>query len=114
PSLAPSISVFFTAPASTAISTLSLHDALPISRHDSCARRRRRPPGHRPAAPRRRRRDLERAASHLRPRRRRDRRGHRHHAPGLRSEEHTSELQSRENLVCRLLLEKKKTNYTLN
>src|SRR5690606_39710902 len=29
--------------------------------------------------------------------------------PGmLRSEEHTSELQSRENLVCRLLLEKKK------
>src|SRR5690606_41906149 len=28
-----------------------------------------------------------------------------------RSEEHTSELQSRENLVCRLLLEKK--NYTL-
>src|SRR5690606_42051410 len=29
-----------------------------------------------------------------------------------RSEEHTSELQSRENLVCRLLLEKKKTNST--
>src|SRR5690606_42108340 len=27
---------------------------------------------------------------------------------GRRSEEHTSELQSRENLVCRLLLEKKK------
>src|SRR6266511_2712302 len=27
---------------------------------------------------------------------------------GGRSEEHTSELQSRENLVCRLLLEKKK------
>src|SRR5690606_40703350 len=27
--------------------------------------------------------------------------------PELRSEEHTSELQSRENLVCRLLLEKK-------
>src|SRR5690606_42060929 len=27
----------------------------------------------------------------------------------MRSEEHTSELQSRENLVCRLLLEKKKT-----
>src|SRR5690606_41728135 len=26
---------------------------------------------------------------------------------GMRSEEHTSELQSRENLVCRLLLEKK-------
>src|SRR6266511_3586169 len=29
-------------------------------------------------------------------------------SPGCRSEEHTSELQSRENLVCRLLLEKKK------
>src|SRR5690606_41772210 len=29
---------------------------------------------------------------------------------GFRSEEHTSELQSRENLVCRLLLEKKKAN----
>src|SRR6266511_2926609 len=28
--------------------------------------------------------------------------------PDARSEEHTSELQSRENLVCRLLLEKKK------
>src|SRR5690606_41585449 len=28
-----------------------------------------------------------------------------------RSEEHTSELQSRENLVCRLLLEKKKPRY---
>src|SRR2546430_15968603 len=30
--------------------------------------------------------------------------------PGLRSEEHTSELQSQSNLVCRLLLEKKKQN----
>src|SRR5690606_39618606 len=30
----------------------------------------------------------------------------------LRSEEHTSELQSRENLVCRLLLEKKKKDTT--
>src|SRR5436309_10018184 len=30
-----------------------------------------------------------------------------------RSEEHTSELQSRENLVCRLLLEKKKKKYKL-
>src|SRR5690606_39284597 len=29
-----------------------------------------------------------------------------------RSEEHTSELQSRENLVCRLLLEKKKSQHT--
>src|SRR3712207_7341762 len=31
----------------------------------------------------------------------------------LRSEEHTSELQSRQYLVCRLLLEKKKYNITL-
>src|SRR2546428_7600241 len=33
----------------------------------------------------------------------------RHLAVPLRSEEHTSELQSRSDLVCRLLLEKKKT-----
>src|SRR5436309_11732455 len=35
---------------------------------------------------------------------------------GARSEEHTSELQSRENLVCRLLLEKKKNkkDYTVH
>src|SRR5690349_23683264 len=31
----------------------------------------------------------------------------------VRSEEHTSELQSRRDLVCRLLLEKKKRNYTM-
>src|SRR5258708_31641675 len=31
-----------------------------------------------------------------------------------RSEEHTSELQSPDHLVCRLLLEKKKTNYNCN
>src|SRR5690554_7037795 len=30
--------------------------------------------------------------------------------PAIRSEEHTSELQSRPHLVCRLLLEKKKKN----
>src|SRR2546421_9240599 len=41
--------------------------------------------------------------------------GHRAHlsgrrAPVRRSEEHTSELQSRSDLVCRLLLEKKKIN----
>src|SRR2546427_3172110 len=32
--------------------------------------------------------------------------------PKVRSEEHTSELQSQSNLVCRLLLEKKKKNIT--
>src|SRR2546430_6114977 len=36
----------------------------------------------------------------------------RNYAP--RSEEHTSELQSQSNLVCRLLLEKKKNNKTHN
>src|SRR5207249_7750806 len=35
-------------------------------------------------------------------------------AESLRSEEHTSELQSRFDLVCRLLLEKKKNNHHLN
>src|SRR2546427_8683329 len=33
-------------------------------------------------------------------------------AKPVRSEEHTSELQSQSNLVCRLLLEKKKINHT--
>src|SRR3712207_7858135 len=33
-------------------------------------------------------------------------------AAGSRSEEHTSELQSRQYLVCRLLLEKKKPKYS--
>src|SRR5436305_9027046 len=36
-----------------------------------------------------------------------------HAAPAHRSEEHTSELQSRPHLVCRLLLEKKKQQYTI-
>src|SRR2546427_425149 len=35
-------------------------------------------------------------------------------SPDARSEEHTSELQSQSNLVCRLLLEKKKRNKTLH
>src|SRR5260370_27714056 len=45
-----------------------------------------------------------------------------HHPPSrrlpprteVRSEEHTSELQSHLNLVCRLLLEKKKKNHKIN
>src|SRR3712207_7780307 len=36
-----------------------------------------------------------------------------HHAVGVRSEEHTSELQSRQYLVCRLLLEKKKIKHNI-
>src|SRR2546422_6976586 len=51
-----------------------------------------------PAGPQR-----PRARLHLQERRRRPR-----HGGLLRSEEHTSELQSRLHLVCRLLLEKKK------
>src|SRR5688572_31822808 len=39
-----------------------------------------------------------------------DRTRQRRHFPVVRSEEHTSELQSQSNLVCRLLLEKKKQN----
>src|SRR2546422_3575989 len=85
---------FFNDTATTEIYTLSLHDALPIS----------------PLAPSR----PPRQPQHLhgddpahdlrRPRRDAGRaRDHRH-----RSEEHTSELQSRLHLVCRLLLEKKK------
>src|SRR5690606_39981345 len=46
------------------------------------------------------------AARHPAPAHRRSDRGRDHALP--RSEEHTSELQSRENLVCRLLLVKKK------
>src|SRR2546430_12586588 len=45
--------------------------------------------------------EMERAAVHI---------GPSDHVP--RSEEHTSELQSQSNLVCRLLLEKKKTSPT--
>src|SRR5215510_16611931 len=81
---------FFKDTATTEIYTLSLHDALPI-----CA-----------AARRRRRTRPDRADVPAEPAVRRERR---------RSEEHTSELQSRGQLVCRLLLEKKKKNklYTI-
>src|SRR2546422_8468711 len=76
---------FFNDTATTEIYTLSLHDALPIScdiRAEADARDR----THRL--------DERRACDQL---------------PDSRSEEHTSELQSRLHLVCRLLLEKKKT-----
>src|SRR2546430_11322974 len=70
---------FFNDTATTEIYTLSLHDALPISAGGARDRARRRRAGHR---------SREFLAA--------------------RSEEHTSELQSQSNLVCRLLLEKKK------
>src|SRR2546428_169563 len=81
---------FFNDTAPTEIYPLSLHDALPISPEaPRAARRAARPDalGPRTGWPAR-----ERGAP----------------ARARRSEEHTSELQSRSDLVCRLLLEKKK------
>src|SRR5260370_8001803 len=75
---------FFNDTATTEIYTLSLHDALPIFRADH--HRSHGPGGAAGAAPAP------------------DRR---HDLAADRSEEHTSELQSHLNLVCRLLLEKK-------
>src|SRR5690606_41740711 len=91
---------FFIHPAPTAIYTLSLHDALPIwSRRTS-----RRARGTRPTGSSRARTSSSRSTSPSRTRPCSSCRA----SPRRRSEEHTSELQSRENLVCRLLLEKKK------
>src|SRR5438874_9220922 len=83
------LSSFFNETATTEIYTLSLHDALPIS------------PRVRPRDAPRQRADLLRAQQ---------RHGRGRHP--LRSEEHTSELQSRRDLVCRLLLEKKNSGYS--
>src|SRR2546430_10843997 len=92
---------FFNDTATTEIYTLSLHDALPISApgwpaagasRGSAVRR----------THRSRRRSPEPREVRGAPGRRPDRRD--------RSEEHTSELQSQSNLVCRLLLEKKKVS----
>src|SRR2546430_10012387 len=72
---------FFNDTATTEIYTLSLHDALPISLCGDAVNVMVEFGGS--------------AASHVEP---------------ARSEEHTSELQSQSNLVCRLLLEKKKSD----
>src|SRR5207244_10947646 len=96
-----SLSAFFLIdPPPPQLSTLSLHDALPISGGRVLAR-------HRPDAGGR---------SVLRPRARVSHGGVLSRlgpvvaelTVRLRSEEHTSELQSPDHLVCRLLLEKKK------
>src|SRR2546430_3751546 len=76
---------FFNDTATTEIYTLSLHDALPICRGGGKNR------GIRTAPPGSARGGIQKAGD----------------APS-RLEEHTSELQSQSNLVCRLLLEKKK------
>src|SRR5690606_40331178 len=89
---------FFNDTPPTGIYTLSLHDALPISYLVECLKatngRLRGIAVVDPTVPAEALRELDRAG-----------------VAGIRlnrSEEHTSELQSRENLVCRLLLEKKK------
>src|SRR5437773_4235923 len=84
---------FFTATPTTTIYTLSLHDALPIY---SCPGPVPRP---QPAA------ELSRRLARAR---QNQYRWWPYCPRGLRSEEHTSELQSHHDLVCRLLLEKKK------
>src|SRR5439155_20262662 len=96
----------FTDTPTPAIYTLSLHDALPIFGHAIAARSAGVELPSEQAAPEALEgllvlaRDLEmndsRLCGHDRP-------------PAMRSEEHTSELQSRGHLVCRLLLEKKKS-----
>src|SRR3712207_7760355 len=99
---------FFNDTATTEIYTLSLHDALPISGRRT-GRRRRGCRKRGTSGSRRRRRCCRRRAAACRPRAPR-RRGQPPSERGSRSrsEEHTSELQSRQYLVCRLLLEKKK------
>src|SRR5690606_41623355 len=82
--------------------TLSLHDALPISRPSSAASRRRQASNCSAAAPR----SLCLRARRMTARCHSSSSGSSSSAAvASRSEEHTSELQSRENLVCRLLLE---------
>src|SRR5258707_11738434 len=95
--LTPSISsfffFFFNDTATTEIYTLSLHDALPIS----LARAR----GGSPV-------EVGLKSAKIGGRSGKSRSGKAWCCPSARSEEHTSELQSRQYLVCRLLLEKKK------
>src|SRR5256886_10771023 len=92
---------FFNDTATTEIYTLSLHDALPISARPRVA-----------ACPRCARVPRARQANGSRLCRRRRLLGYSSVLGARRSEEHTSELQSQSNLVCRLLLEKKKNRIT--
>src|SRR5258707_14747035 len=100
PPLRSSSFFFFNDTATTEIYTLSLHDALPISRASAL----RQVVG--PA------RSTKRARELLSPELASTKAGASDRARGIRSEEHTSELQSRQYLVCRLLLEKKKKRHT--
>src|SRR2546422_8041017 len=93
---------FFNDTATTEIYTLSLHDALPISCREVWRRGDEGQGSRRPA-------HWRSDGRRLSPLPRRADAGARlHRAHAGRSEEHTSELQSRLHLVCRLLLEKKK------
>src|SRR3712207_7096039 len=106
--------IFFNDTATTEIYSLSLHDALPISLRGRPALRCRREELFRPegTAGRGRGERLRRGVLlRLRPSDLRLPGPLGALSQGGRSEEHTSELQSRQYLVCRLLLEKKK--YTL-
>src|SRR3712207_8305055 len=96
---------FFNDTATPEIYTLSLHDALPILTETEQSAAHREPAGSRPAA------DSALPAQYS-PTEVEQRRYEQWVAAGLfrRSEEHTSELQSRQYLVCRLLLETKKRN----
>src|SRR3712207_7879185 len=105
------ICIFFNDTATTEIYTLSLHDALPISENHALDVALARKLGN---ALRRsiqilRGNGFQRMGQHPELIRYRDT------DPRVtkRSEEHTSELQSRQYLVCRLLLEKKKNLFTL-
>src|SRR3712207_6854858 len=102
-------SFFFNDTATTEIYTLSLHDALPIYRAGAIPGSP--PPDARPATG-----GAGEGGRQLDgPRRGLGERPARPVGPRLRSEEHTSELQLRQYLVCRLLLEKKKNkNMTLH
>src|SRR2546426_11876463 len=91
---------FFNDTATTEIYTLSLHDALPISPLPQAGLGRYQVG--RPA------RGARESGRHVLPGRQGARRPRARPPHALRSEEHTSELQSPCNLVCRLLLEKKK------
>src|SRR5438552_13956111 len=94
----PSSFFLFTAPAPTHPYTLSLHDALPIWSSPAPS-----PKMGVPSAPACRARSSSSPAT-----------APRAEPPGtrkIRSEEHTSELQSPDQLVCRLLLEKKKLKH---
>src|SRR3712207_8610020 len=97
---------FFNDTATTEIYTLSLHDALPISTRPTPAS-----PRAAPAAPARSRSSTARCAGRWSSTASTTARVSR---TTPRSEEHTSELQSRQYLVCRLLLEKKKKTHNLN